>query len=150
MGDPILDTVVRLLDASAANADFRRDVATYAAGRTAERIVVVRHAPRVKVLRVLAQLLAHEPALGVCAVHVDAWSGCADFRGVLTVTCGAETRRWRFAWDCRWRAEVERWVDEWGIPDQVRAAHEFGWRCFAEWSELARDAVDASPVEERV
>ena len=24
-------------------------------------------------------------------------------------------------------------VDQWGYPDQGRAAREFGWRCFSQW-----------------
>jgi hypothetical protein len=38
-----------------------------------------------------------------------------------------------FAWDCRWRAQQQGWVDAFGFPDQIRAADEFGWNCFQHW-----------------
>jgi hypothetical protein len=129
------DELTRLLDASRAEGAFRRDVLAYADGRTVSLLVVVRPAPRVKVLRVVSQLLHAEPALAVARVVVDAVAGCCDFHGsVVAHEAHAPTPHvWRFRWDCRWRAEQEGWVDRWGSPDQSRAAREFAWRCFARW-----------------
>ena len=45
-------------------------------------------------------------------------------------------RQVRFHWDCKWRAQQEGWVDYFGFPDQIRAAREFGWRCFERWEPL--------------
>ncbi len=95
-------------------------------------------------MRLLAQLLASEPDLAVERVRVDATAGCADFVGVLEVECEDGSRRFEFAWDCRWRAQQEGWTDAFGFPDQIRAANQFGWRCFRLWRELAPAAVTAA------
>ena len=98
-------------------------------------LVCHRTMPAVKVERVLTQLLAehrHEP---IERVEIDARSGCSDFSGTLAATIGGSTRTFDFVWDCRWRAEQEGWRDHWGEPDQIRAAREFGWQCFASWRE---------------
>ena len=126
-----------LLDRSLADAAFKDAVREYARSRPVERIAVVRHAPHVKVLRVIAQLLATEPGLRVERVRVDASSGCCDFRGSLAVVADGVETTWQFVWDCRWRAEVEGWVDRYGGVDQSRAAREFGWRCFSAWERVA-------------
>jgi hypothetical protein len=127
-----------LLDRSLADDGFKADVREYARHHTVERIVVARHAPRVKVLRVLAQLLDAEPGLRVERVRLDAVSGCCDFRGTLVVAADGTETGFDFVWDCRWRAEVEGLVDRWGSPDQSRAAREFGWRCFSTWERHGR------------
>ncbi|HWZ59175.1 MAG TPA: hypothetical protein VNW46_09385 [Gemmatimonadaceae bacterium] len=122
------------LAASRATAAFAADVRAYADHREAPRIAVLRAAPRVKVLRVVTQLLHAEPALPVECVRVDGVSGCADYRGtVIAVTPDGE-RGFAFVWDCSWRAAVEGWLDRHGLPDQTRAAREFGWQCFAAWA----------------
>lgn len=107
----------------------------YAAGVEVECIAVSRWVPRVKVLRVLAQLFDAHPDLAVSRVAVEGTSGCADFVGTLLVTTETTEHRFEFAWDCRWRAEQEGWTDPFGFPDQIRAAREFGWRCFVRWEE---------------
>ena len=130
-----------LLAHSAALPAFRDDVAAFLAYRDAPRVTLGRMAPRVKVARVLAQLLAAWPALRVARVHVDGESGCAHFRGTLSLECAdGATHRVAFRWDCRWRAEREGWRDASGAPDQGLAAATFGWRCFAEWTPLPADA----------
>lgn len=148
---PFRDDLQRLLDASRASAHFRADVLAYAEGHTVPGIVLLRPAPRLKVLRLLAQLLHAEPTLCASRVRVTAFSGCADFRGTIEVECEDGTHHWRFRWDCRWRAAEEGYVDDWGVPDQVRAAREFGWRCFAEWRREddlpAYDPAGRSPLE---
>ena len=108
---------------------------SYATRADAPRIVVVHHVPRIKVMRLLNQLLHAHPEFRIERVRVDARSGCSDFVGYITVEGAGESRRFDFSWDCRWRAEQEGWVDAFGFPDQIRAADEFGWRCFAQWEE---------------
>jgi hypothetical protein len=124
---------IEQLRTARASEEFKTDVARYADGLAADRIRTVRHAPRIKVLRLLAQLLHAEPHLEIERVSVDAWSGCSDFRGTITVTTPDKVSAFRFRWDCSWRAEQEGWFDAFELPDQIRAAHEFGWQCFREW-----------------
>jgi len=129
------DDILERADATEA---FKEDVRAYAEHLPARRVETGRHAPRVKVLRVLTQLLAAEPALPVDAVHVDGASGCSDFRGVLVARLTDGTKRvFDFVWDCQWRAVQEGWTDAFGLPDQIRAARTFDWRCFEEWRERA-------------
>lgn len=131
--EPLGREIETLLDASRAADAFKHDLVAFAVGRPVERVVLLRPAPRLKVLRLLTHLLDVEPTLRVERVEVEGYSGCSDFRGSVTVHCEDAIRGWRFRWDCRWRAEQEGWNDAWGMPDQMRAAREFGWRCFARW-----------------
>ena len=124
-----------LLDASRATAEFKRDVLAYADHHRVERVRVEMHSPRVKVLRVLTQLLAQIPDAAIERVHLTASSGCSDFRGTLAVFADGAERTFDFVWDCAWRANEEGWLDYYGFPDQIRAAREFDWRCFAQWRE---------------
>jgi hypothetical protein len=130
------------LAASASTPAFQADVRAYGDFREAPRIVVVRAAPRVKVLRVIAQLVAAHPELAVDRVRIEGVSGCADYRGTVTAeVIDATPRAFTFVWDCAWRATREGWVDSRGAPDQVRAAREFGWQCFSAWEERARQLI---------
>jgi hypothetical protein len=122
-----------LIATARASEAFKADVLRFAEGLPADRIRTVRHAPRVKVLRLLTQLLHAEPHLEIERVSIDAWSGCSDFRGTITVTTTDAVSAFRFRWDCSWRAEQEGWFDAFQLPDQIRAAHIFGWRCFSHW-----------------
>ncbi len=140
----LLDDLRALLAASAAPPEFRADAEAYALHRPADRVVVVGFAPRVKVLRVLAQLLAAEPSLALARVTVQGASGCHDFRGSLVAEDGdGVAHGFAFRWDCRWRAIAEGWVSPSDTPDQARAAAAFGWRCFSEWRPL--DAAAPPP-----
>ena len=130
--------ILKIIAQSSATPAFQADVRAYAEHRAAPRIEVLRHSPRVKVLRVLAQLLASEPTLAVDGVQVDAASGCSDFRGTLVVRAGDQERTFQFVWDCQWRAMQEGWTDAFGLPDQIRAARTFDWRCFALCAERTR------------
>lgn len=134
-----MDELLPLLGASRAHPAFKGAVDAYASAGPTNRIIAARRAPRIKVLRVVAQLLHTEPALPIEAVAVDGVSGCCDFRGVVNVVAGGRERSWEFVWDCRWRAEEVGYVDLMGWPDQIRAANEFGYRCFSTWRE--REAV---------
>lgn len=128
-----------ILAASAATPAFRTDLLAFAQGGDAERIEARAHNPRVKILRTVAQLLSREPGLAVDRVSIQAVSGCSDYTGTLTATdATGQPHRFRFTWDCAWKAEQVGYRDYFGLPDQIRAAREFGWDCFAEW-----EAVEA-------
>ncbi len=64
---------------------FLADVARFLEHAEAPRVVLRHRAPRVKVLRLLHQLLDAEPELAVERVAIDARSGCSDFTGTITV-----------------------------------------------------------------
>ena len=130
--------IIQIVDASSATPEFKADVRLYAEHRPAPRIEAPRHAPRVKVLRVVTQLLASEPDIAVERVTVDGASGCSDFRGTVTIAVQGEPERtFDFVWDCQWRAIQEGWTDAFGLPDQIRAARTFEWQCFERWQERA-------------
>ena len=125
------------LDAAAAHPEFKSEVLTYVRGGASPRIELSCHAPRVKVERVLTQLLHAHPDLPVERVRVDARSGCSDFTGELVVTAGEAEHRFVFTWCCAWRAEQEGWRDCFGFWDQARAAREYGFRCFSRWESVS-------------
>ena len=127
----------QLLSQSAATEAFKSDVRAYGLHAAVTRIATARHSPRVKVLRVIAQLVAAEPKLAIERVHVDAHSGCSDFAGTLTAEANGRQYAFQFTWCCQWRAQEEGWTDCFGFPDQMRAAREFGWRCFERWDPIA-------------
>lgn len=132
----------RILERSRASRRFKADVIAYASRGEARSITCARYVPRIKVIRLLNQLLHAHPEFGVERVHIDARSGCSDFVGMVVVEGAGESRLFEFAWDCRWRAEQEGWVDALGFPDQIRAADEFGWRCFHRWEEREHPRSD--------
>ena len=138
--------MIELLERSGATDAFKADVRAYlgAALPPTATITAARYAPRVKVLRVIAQLLHAHPALPVERVHVDAESGCSDFIGTIAIAAGGEQHEIDFAWCCHWRAREEGWFDCFGLPDQMRAAREFNWRCFERWE--PRGATAEHPV----
>ena len=136
-----------LLRRSGATEDFKRDVLAFERHEQTSRVTMTRPSPRVKVLRLLAQLLDAEPTLAIERVTVDGWSGCSDFVGVIRVESGGTERAFRFVWCCQWRAQQEGWYDGFGLPDQIRAAREFGWRWFIEWKELPAGAT--APLVDR-
>lgn len=128
-----------VLGASRATVAFQRDVRAFIRDGRAERIALARHAPRIKVLRVIAQLVERHPELEVESVRIDARSGCSDFVGSVDVEARDGIVTIDFVWDCAWRARQEGWTDCFGFPDQIRAAREFEWRCFKIW-ETARES----------
>jgi hypothetical protein len=127
----------QLLARSCASPTFKSDVVAFAARAEVATITASRNVPRVKVIRLINQILNAHPEFAIERLHVDARSGCSDFVGTVVVEGGGESRRFEFAWDCRWRAEQQGWVDAYGFPDQIRAADEFGWNCFQRWQERA-------------
>ena len=124
------------LDAASAHPEFKRDILEYVRGGHAPRIELNGRAPRVKVQRVLTQLLHAHPELPVERVRLSATSGCSDFTGELVAVAGEREHRFSFEWCCAWKAQQEGWTDCFGLPDQMRAAREFGWRCFSRWEPL--------------
>ena len=144
---PIFD----LLERSRACAQFKREfhaliAQPFGSAANGSAIACTSPAPAIKAARVLTQLISEQPDLAIEHVELEARSGCSDFRGTLTVTAGGERRCFDFVWDCRWRAEEEGWQDHWGEPDQIRAAREFGWRCFSSWTERRVDALRQAPT----
>ena len=123
----------KILTRSCATNRFKSDVIAFASRADVPSITLVRAVPRVKVVRLINQLLHAHPEWVVDRLRVDARSGCSDFVGTAVVEGGGQSRVVQFAWDCRWRAEQEGWVDAFGFPDQIRAADEFGWKCFHRW-----------------
>ena len=132
--------LLSLLDRSLAAEAFKADVRALLAHQPAPRIATARLAPRVKVARVVAQLLDAEPALPIERVRVDAVSGCSDFRGTVVVETAIGARTFEFVWCCQWRADQEGWRDAFGFSDQIRAAREYDWRCFERWDEVGVSA----------
>ena len=131
------------LAASRASAEFVADVLRYCTHGAAPRVRTVRYAPAIKVQRLLAHLLATEPHLDIEGISIDGYSGCSDFRGVVEVQTADGPYRFEFVWDCRWRAEQEGWTDYFGFPDQIRAAQEYGWRCFHQWRAVEPESLPA-------
>lgn len=140
-----IDDFDALFAAAAATSEFRADVIAYAARQPADRVTVGMGSPRVKVLRTIAQLLHAEPALAIDRVTVRAASGCADFVGTLVATdvTGVE-HAFDFEWNCEWKASQLGWVDGFGFPDQIRAAQEFGWQCFARWTRVGAPVTQSA------
>lgn len=130
-----------LLQTCAATSDFKSAVASFLSGEPSDRVKVESRVPHVKVRRVLTQLLAQEPALEIERVTIRGLSGCSDFVGELDVQTTTGAAVFDFAWDCRWRAQSEGFVDYFGFPDQSRAAHEFDWRCFRQWERRSGDQL---------
>ena len=122
-----------LLATSNATADFKAAIASFVAGEKVERVKLESRVPRVKVQRLLTQLLMVEPGLEIEQVVIRGSSGCSDFVGSVDVQTRSGTHVFDFTWCCRWRAEAEGYVDYFGFPDQARAAQEFDWQCFRYW-----------------
>lgn len=133
----LLSELESILDQSNAAEPFKTAVRSYCATGSADRIRVEGFAPKVKVRRVLAQMLSAEAHLPIERIVVSAQSGCSDFVGTIRVQTATDTLTYSFVWDCRWRAEQEGWTDCFGLPDQIRAAEEYGWRCFERWEAVA-------------
>ena len=131
----------KILTRSCATDRFKNDIIAFASRSDAPSITLVRNVPRIKVIRLINQLLHAHPEWVVDRLQIDARSGCSDFVGTAIVEGGGQSRVIQFAWDCRWRAEQEGWVDAFGFPDQIRAADEFGWNCFLRWQAEPAGAV---------
>lgn len=125
------------LERSAATQDFRAAVGDFLREmRSNDRVRYNPGCPPVKVERTLTYLLATHPDLALEAVEIEARSGCEYFRGTIEVEAGGESQAFRFEWNCRWKAEEMGWTDAFGLPDQIRAARQFGHDCFRVWEEV--------------
>lgn len=118
---------------SSATPGFKTDLLAFLSGEPSERVKLETYVPRVKVRRLLTQLLAVEPGLEIEQVVIRGSAGCSDFVGSLDVQTTSGALVFDFTWCCRWRAESEGYRDYFGFPDQMRAAQEFDWRCFQRW-----------------
>ena len=124
-----------LLTESRASEPFKSDVVRFVETGAADRLRIRGHAPRQKIARVLKHVLASHPDLDIEHLSVEGQSGCSDFVGTVQVATASETHVFSFVWCCRWRAEQEGWTDDFGFPDQTRAAREYDWRCFRVWEQ---------------
>jgi hypothetical protein len=136
-----------ILAQSRAAEPFKSAVRSYYATGSADRIRIEGFAPKIKVRRVLAQMLSAEAHLPIEKIVVRARSGCSDFVGVVHVQTSTDSLAYSFVWDCRWRAEQEGWTDCFGFPDQIRAADEYDWRCFERWEPLAVTPASSASIE---
>ena len=136
--EPGLSQLEQVLATSNAAETFKRSVRSFCETGSADHIHIEGFAPRIKVRRVLTQVLATEPELPIERVAVRARSGCSDFVGTVQSHTARATRVYECVWDCRWRAEQEGWTDCFGFPDQIRAAREYDWRCFFRWEAVRR------------
>ena len=127
--------LAELLTESRATDSFKSDVIRFIETGHAERLEVQGYAPRVKVTRLLKQVLASHPDLDIDQLKIEGQSGCSDFAGKVEVATASDRKTFEFVWCCRWRAVEEGWLDYFGFPDQMRAAREFDWRCFRVWRE---------------
>ncbi|NUO65485.1 MAG: hypothetical protein HOQ11_04275 [Gemmatimonadaceae bacterium] len=133
---PLLAALDRSPAADSLKTEIRALLAQpFGPARSGSALRCARSMPAVKVERVLTMLFSELPDLPIEALEIDARAGCSDFTGHVAVTALGTTRVFEFVWDCRWRAAEEGMLDHWGEPDQIRAAREFGWRCFAHWAE---------------
>jgi hypothetical protein len=137
----------RILAKSRAAETFKSAVRSYCETGDAEHIEVEGFAPHVKVRRLLAHMLSAEAHLPIERVALRGRSGCSDFVGTVRVQTSSETRVYEFVWDCRWRAEQEGWTDCFGLPDQMRAAQEYDWRCFARWEPVRVEIAASTSFE---
>lgn len=125
---PQIRTLDELLEASRATPEFQDAVRALARGENQDRIDFNWGSPPVKVLRLITKMLEMLPREPIEKVRIKGVSGCSTFTGVATLEPGDLAID--FEWDCRWRAEQEDWRDCFGDPDQMRAAHEYGYQCF--------------------
>ena len=121
-----------LLEQSQATESFKQAVRDLQAGRSNPAIQHNRAVPPVKALRAISKLLEDSPNLAFENAVIQGQSGCSDFEGTIKVNDGE--MEFAFLWDCAWRAEQEGYKDHWGSPDQIRAAREFGYQCFQQFS----------------
>jgi hypothetical protein len=126
-----------VIEKSRATDGFKQAITGFAAGDRPDRVQLETYVPRVKVQRLLTQLLTAEPSLEIEQVVIRGMSGCSDFVGSVDVQTTSGSHVFDFVWCCRWRAESEGYVDYYGFPDQMRAAQEFDWRCFQRWERRA-------------
>lgn len=127
-----------LLNRSKATDEFKDAVRNFIDTPTPNS--VIRYAvgmPGLKILRTIMKLLEMRPDLEIEAVAITARSGCADFVGTIEVQPG--TRKFAFVWNCQWRARENEIQNAWGMPDQIKAANDFGYQCFQSFGEITNE-----------
>lgn len=132
------------LESSAVDPAFAAALHDFLAiGRANERIAFTAGSPPVKVERTLIKLLEEHATMPIESIRISSRSGCEFFRGEISIQAKDQQLQVRFHWDCRWRAQEQGWTDYFGLPDQIRAAREFGYDCFREW-EVRTTPADAA------
>ena len=126
-----IESLEALIARSQATEAFKQAARNLQAGVPDDRITFNAGTPPVKALRVICKLLEQHSDVAIDRVHLDGRSGCSDYSGQLTMEPGPVTIA--FHWDCRWKADQMGWRDGLGFPDQIRAAREFGYQCFAQF-----------------
>ncbi len=122
------ESITPLLEASRAEAAFKQAVLDFGNGANSPLIACSPGSPRIKVMRVLMQLLEAFPEETISDVSIEGESSCSSYSGRLTF--GPANTEVFFNWDCSWRASQEGFVTWYGAPDQAKAAQMFGFRCF--------------------
>ncbi len=125
----------QLLEQSQAAPEFKEAVRRFRDGERSERIVATAGSPPIKVLRLLMKLLEAVPELPMERVRIEARSGCATYEGIVEVQ--PQGRKFRFCWDCAWRARESGVINRWGFVDQAAAAQQFGYQCFRYFEEIS-------------
>jgi hypothetical protein len=124
----VVHSLDELLETSSASDEFKHAVREIASGQRAPLIQTAPGTPMIKVFRTVCKLLDEAPDINIRTVNVSGRSGCSDFEGTISIN-GGETA-YAFRWDCHWRASQEKMIDVWGMPDQAKAARQFGYQCF--------------------
>lgn len=124
-----LPTLSELLAKSSATPEFKAAALKLEAEQKTNELVRFPRGgnPPVKVQRILMALLEARPELAISSVEVAGQSGCSDYRGVIQVEPSGT--RFKFVWDCAWKASQLGWNDSFGFPDQQRAARLYGYQC---------------------
>lgn len=122
------ESISTILEASRAEEDFKQAVLNFENGENPHLISYSPGSPRIKVMRVLLQLLETFPEQAISQVNIEGQSSCSSYSGRLTF--GPDNTEIYFNWDCSWRAKQEGFVTWYGAPDQTKAAQKFGFRCF--------------------
>ncbi|KAA3619961.1 MAG: hypothetical protein DWQ05_04340 [Calditrichaeota bacterium] len=116
--DAFKSALTNFLKTPTANANIRYQVGT----------------PAVKIVRTIMKLLEEFPLLPIESVSIKANSGCSTFAGEIHVE--PENKKFKFLWDCQWRALENDVKNNWGMPDQIKAAQDFGYQCFKLFEEV--------------
>lgn len=123
-----------LLSKSSATEEFKSAVMELKSGNASAGISFNRGTPPIKALRAVSKLLEEAPELNITHVEITGTSGCSDFVGSMSVNGGEA--KYKFDWDCAWRAKEQGFTDHFGYPDQIRASREFGYQCFKKFERV--------------
>lgn len=129
--------IKNFLNNSKATKEFKESVNDFLNGGKSDLIKYNLTAPRVKVERTLTKIVEELQDLPISKVEIDGSSGCEYFRGTAKIWAEEELSI-DFEWNCLWKAEEEGYKDYFGMPDQIRAAREFGYDCFKKFNVLEK------------